>query len=490
MNAKRLFRKTGCYGAAIFIMALVACQGTAVLAKPASIKTAPGTGFAMEDAVINVANTVGKAVVSISTEHTAKVGPGVKFYFRGPSGGTSPEEDELLRRFFDQFFGGAPEREYRQMGLGSGVIVDSKGYILTNEHVISGADKIKVTLPDGREFAGEVVGKDTRSDLAIVKINAQNLPAVILGNSDNLKIGEWVVAIGNPFGFAMPNPEPTVTVGVISASHRSLGRIASVDRDYNNLIQTDAAINPGNSGGPLVNLKGEVIGINVAIISSTGGYQGIGFAIPINNAKKIMASLKEGKKILYGWLGVTVQDLTDDLAQQFGLSEAKGVLIADVMDNSPAQKAGLQAGDIIIELDNQTINNVREVLDIVSSLEVGKTIDIEIMRDKKKISLEATIGERPEAPENITYAPKESNVKWRGLTVQELDPATEGVVIVNVESMSPADEAGLMPADVIVEINKQPIRNLADYNKVTGTINKESVLARTLRGYFVIKGGK
>ena len=241
-------------------------------------------GFRMEDAIINVANTTGKAVVSISTEHTAKIGGGKRYYFSYPFG-SSPGEDESFRRFFDDFFGEMPEREYKQIGLGSGVIIDQEGYILTNEHVINDADKIKVTLSDGRDFKGEVKGRDARADLAIIKINASNLPVASLGDSDNLKIGQWMAAIGNPFAFAMQNPEPTVTVGVISALHRSLGRLSSRDSDYNDLIQTDAAINPGNSGGPLVSLKGEVVGINVAIFSTTGGYEGVGFAIPINNVE-------------------------------------------------------------------------------------------------------------------------------------------------------------------------------------------------------------
>ena len=213
-----------------------------------------------------------------------------------------------------------PDRDYKQVGLGSGVIIDSSGYILTNQHVIDQADKIKVTLSDGREFKGEIKGQDARSDLAVIKIVAKDLPAVELGNSEKLRIGEWVVAIGNPFGFALEGAEPTVTVGVISALHRSLGKILSRNRDYTDLLQTDAAINPGNSGGPLVNLKGEVVGINVAIFSTSGGYQGIGFAIPINAAKRIISQLIAGKEVLYGWLGITIQDLTEDMAKYFGLS--------------------------------------------------------------------------------------------------------------------------------------------------------------------------
>ncbi len=455
-------------------------------------------GFNMEDAVINVANITGKAVVSISTEHTAKIQGGRRYYFSTPFGGSQSPfgEDDPFRKFFDDFMGEMPDREYKQMGLGSGVIIDPEGYILTNEHVINDADKITVTLPDGREFQGEIKGRDARSDLAIIKIGVHNLPTASLGDSDNLKIGQWVVAIGNPFGFAMQNPEPTVTAGVISALHRSLGRSVSRDRDYNDLIQTDAAINPGNSGGPLVNLKGEIVGINVAIFSTSGGYQGVGFAIPIDNAKRIISRLIEGKKILYGWLGVTVQDLTDDLAKYFGLPNKNGVLVAKVLEKSPAQKAGIKESDVIKQFDNQAVNNVRELLGMVGKAEVGRKVKVTLLREKKELTLEVEIGERPENLEEMAAAESGISGAWRGLAVEEINPQNtrrfrveekKGVVVVEIEPNSPADEAGTIPGDVILEINKQPIKNLADYEKITKGL-KGDALFRTARGYFLIKG--
>jgi len=451
--------------------------------------------FNLEDAVVNVANTAGKAVVSIRTEQITKIGRR-RYYFRTPFG-ESPfgDEDDFFKRFFDEFFGEIPEQEYRQWGLGSGVIIDPEGYILTNEHVVGEADKITVTLPDGREFKGELKGKDVRSDLAVIKINAHNLPVASLGDSDNLKIGQWVVAIGNPYAFALQNPEPTVTAGVVSALHRSLGRILSRDRDYNDLIQTDAAINPGNSGGPLVNLKGEVVGINVAIFSTTGGYQGIGFAIPINNAKRIISQLIAGKKILYGWFGVTVQDLNEDLAKHFGLTDKTGALVAKVLKDSPAQKGGIKEADIIQKVDNKPINNVRELLNIVGRLEVGRKVKVEVWRDKKPVILEVVVGERPADLEKMEEAIIEETAKWRGLEVAELTEENrrrfrieekEGVLITDVEPGSKADEAGLSRAEVILEINRQPIKNLADYQRITKDI-KGNVLIRTSRGYFIIK---
>jgi serine protease Do len=334
--------------------------------------------------------------------------------------------------------------------------------------------------------------------LAIIKINAHNLPVVKLGDSDSLKIGQWVVAIGNPFAFALQNPEPTVTVGVVSALHRSLGRVFAHQRDYGNLIQTDAAINPGNSGGPLVNLKGEVVGINTAIFSTSGGYQGVGFAIPINSAKRILSKLVEGKKISYGWLGVTVQDLNEDLAKYFGLADKNGALIAKVLEDAPAAKAGLKEGDVIKQFDNKPINSVKDLLSIVGSTEAGKKVKIVIMRDKKQMALDIQVGERPEdleaEKEEISEEKGESKV-WRGLKVADLTAEIkkrirteekQGVVITAIEPDSPADESGLTATDIITSINRQVVKNISDYEKITKGL-KGVALVRTPRGYFLIK---
>ncbi|OGX15601.1 MAG: hypothetical protein A2166_02380 [Omnitrophica WOR_2 bacterium RBG_13_41_10] len=482
----------------LLFFSLTLIMGLVLVGSPLTPTAATPTpeGLRMEDAVISVANSVGKAVVSIGIEHTAKIPKMKRFYFSQPFGnGSSSGQDEQLRRFFDDFFGEMPQRKYKQMGLGSGVIIDPKGYILTNEHVVNGADKITVTLSDGREFKGEIKGQDPRADLAVIKINAHNLPYATLGDSSNLKIGQWVVAIGNPYAFAMQNPEPTVTVGVISAMHRSLGRTLSQERNYNDLIQTDAAINPGNSGGPLVNLKGEVVGINVAIFSTTGGYQGIGFAIPSNSAKRIMDKLIAGKKIVYGWLGITVQDLSDDLAKYFNLPDKNGVLVAKVLDNSPAQKAGLKDADLIRQFDNKAINNVRELLNIVSETEVGKKIKVVVIRDKKELTLEVEIGPRPQELSEATPIVSAESQNWRGLKVGDLTPENisrfkieekKGVVVVDVDPQSLADAAGIIPGDIILEINKQPVNNSADYEKVTKQA-KSNVLVKAARGYFLLK---
>ena len=439
----------------------------------------------IEKKCISVAQEVGKCVVSISTIATERVGIR-RFYF-----GT-PFEDDFFRRFFEEFFGESPFREYKRMGLGSGLIIDSQGYILTNEHVIAGADKIKVTLSDGREFDAEVVGKDFRSDLAVIKIEAHNLPTAELGDSDEVKIGEFVLAIGNPFGFAIENPEPTVTFGVVSALHRSLPRVGRRDRAYYDLIQTDAAINPGNSGGPLVDLNGKVIGINVAIITTTGGYEGLGFAIPINVAKRIISKLIKGEEIFYGWLGVSVQDLNKELAQYFGLKEPKGAVVIQVFKNSPASKAGFKEKDVIVEFDNKKVNSTRDLVRLVSNTEPGKEVEVVVYRKKRKVTLRVKIGKRPEHIKE-TYEIQSENM-WRGMEVETITPKvaqslglkdTVGVYVVFVEPGSPADKAGIMRGDVIKEVDDKRVYSKEDFfEAVKG--KKGIVLLKTNRGYIPI----
>ena len=469
---------------------------------PAVVPAGTFEGFRMEDSVINVASTTGKAVVSLTVEHVSKVGgPGTrKFYFNSPEDQSPFSENDPFRKFFDDFFGEVPEREYKQVGVGSGVIIDPQGYILTNQHVIDGADKITVVLPDGREFKGEIKGQDVRSDLAVVKISAKDLPVAVLGDSDNLRIGQWVVAIGNPFGLSVQNSEPTVTTGVISALHRTLGKTLGKGRDYSDLIQTDAAINPGNSGGPLVNLKGEIVGINVAIFSTTGGYQGVGFAVPSNIAKRIISRLIEGKKIEYGWLGITVQDLTEDLSGYFGLTDKNGALVAGVLKDGPAQKAGIKKGDIIKQFDAKAINSVKDLLAMVNKAEIGRKIKITVIRDKKEAVFEVVISSRPQDKdlEIPGQSPVQEEVQagvWRGLEVADLDSnqarkfniqEKEGVVVVEVKANTPADVAGVIPGDLILEVNRQKVKDVVEFQKITRGL-KGDCLVVTLRGYLVIK---
>ncbi len=455
----------------------------------ASPQSAP-SAESLESAFTRIAKDVGPAVVSISTEQVEKV----RQYFRGSPFGDPFEE------FFRQFYGDVPEREFHRFGLGSGVIIDARGYVLTNEHVIADADKITVTLSDGREFPGEVRGKDPRSDLAVIKIEAKQLPVAVLGDSETVRTGQWAVALGNPFGLMGAGPsvralgtEPTLTVGVVSALNRQLPRMSRFDRDYSSLIQTDAAINPGNSGGPLLNLQGDIIGINVAILSSSRGYEGVGFAIPVNKAKAILASLIEGKKVVYGWLGVHIQDITDDVAEYYSLTDRVGVLVYQVVEDGPAGKAGMKDGDIIRSVDGTAVEHTRQLIELVSRMPAGQETAIGVLREGKPLTLQVEIGERPT---EFGAAGAETAESWRGLKVatassESLGPMgaqgeISGVVITEVEPNSPADAAGLRAGDVINELNRVRISSADDYNKAIAGVTGNA-LVRTNRGYVVIK---
>ena len=465
-------------------------------------QAAPSEGETLQNAFIRVAQQSGPSVVSISTEQIEQV----RQYFRGHpffGGGGGGGGEDPFNDFFRQFYGGdVPQQEFRRFGLGSGVIIDERGFILTNEHVVADAEKITVTLADGREFKGTVKGKDPRTDLAVIKIDAKNLKAASLGDSAGVKTGQWAIALGNPFGLMGVGPsvratgsEPTLTVGVVSALKRQLPRTSRADRDYVDLIQTDAAINPGNSGGPLLNLQGEVIGVNVAILTSSRGFEGIGFAIPVNKAKAILDSLIEGKKVVYGWLGIQIQDITDDVAQYYGLTDREGVLIYQVLPDSPASKAGLKDGDIIKNVDGQAIHHSRELIDRVSMTKAGHKAAVELLRNGKREAATVEIGERPAEVEGAGAA--SASETWRGLQVGpltpesaerlNLPPGSVGVLVIGVEEGSPAEEAGLRTGDVINEINRTRIENFTDYRNAIAQV-KGSALVRTSRGYVVIKG--
>lgn len=454
----------------------------------------------LQNAFINVADKVGPAVVAISTERTQKIKgfPERRFSFRGPSDNDFFDREDPFEKFFEDFFGGFPEREFKQQGLGSGFIIDEEGHILTNHHVVAEADKITVSLSDGRSFDGKVKGSDPRSDLAVVKIEAKKLPVVKLGNSGNVKTGEWVVALGNPFGHILRSPNPTVTVGVVSALHRQIpsGGNQSLHLD---MIQTDAAINPGNSGGPLCNINGEVIGINVAIFSTSGGYQGVGFAIPINVAKDVLADLIEGKSISYGWLGVQAQEITDDLAEYFNLSDKEGVLIAKVLEGSPAKKAGIKEGDIIIEFGGEKLKDTYDLVRKVGRTKPGTTVDVKFIRDRMQRVIQVKIDRKPSEEEEletgkIVPEEKESN-SWRGIKVANITDEIagqlgtkdkKGVVIVEIDSQSPFYMMGMRRGDIIREINRNIIKDANDFNKITKEA-RDKVLIRSDKGYFIVE---
>ena len=412
-------------------------------------------------AMAEVVASVKPAVVNISSSKTIK-------------GGTlSPfANNPFFRRFFgdDPRFSEKP-REYRQSALGSGVIVHKDGYILTNNHVVKGADEIKVILSDKREFKGKVIGLDPKTDLAVIKIDSDNLPVIELGDSDILRTGESVLAIGNPFGLSQ-----TVTTGIVSATGRANVGIA----DYEDFIQTDAPINPGNSGGALVNVRGELIGINTAIFSTSGGYQGIGFAIPSNMAKTVMESLIKEGKVVRGWLGVTIQPLTPELSKQFGLKDEKGILVADVTEGSPAEKAGIQRGDIILEFGGREVSEGRTLRNSVANTIPNTVVKVKLMRDGNPKVVEVRISEIPSEVQSVA---KTFETRLKGVQVQNITPALmrdlgipkrfTGVVITDIEDGSPA-EGILMKDDVIMEINKNRIKDTGDYEKAVSMIKPDT----------------
>ncbi len=407
----------------------------------------------------------------------------------------SPFEDPFfdeLRRFFGPDVlpkrNVPEEKEYEQSGLGSGVIITSEGYILTNNHVVAYADrvadKIKVTLSDEREFDAEIKGRDPETDLAVIKINAKNLPTVKLGDSDKIKVGEWVLAIGNPFGL-----QHTVTAGIVSA----VGRTNMGVTQYEDFIQTDAAINPGNSGGPLVNLDGEVVGINTFIFSRSGGYMGVGFAIPINMAQKVMEQLIEKGKITRGWLGVSIQDLNEELAKALELKQTKGIVVRQVEVGSPADNAGIKSNDIILKIDGKQIDTTKQLMQIIAGITPGTEVEITILRENKEISKKIKIIEK-QSLQNITERKDSTELQDKlGLEVKELTDELaqqynlkeqKGVIITKVLPDSLAEKAELQAGDLIVEINGYVINNMDDYRKATEKIEeKKSVEFNCIRSY-------
>jgi len=439
--------------------------------EPENVAETFNSAFSLQESFVNVARMVKPAVVQVTTEKT------VTLRYWDPFGNLG----DVFRNPFEDFFQPRePKRkEYqqKQKSLGSGFIVDSSGYILTNNHVVKDMDKIMVKLMDEKkELKATVIGTDSKTDLAILKIKGfGKFPTVKLGDSEAIRVGEWAIAIGNPFGL-----DETVTVGVISAKGRKGFGISQ----YEDFIQTDASINPGNSGGPLVNLKGEVIGINTFIVAPSIS-SGIGFAIPINMAKDVFSQLKEKGRVVRGWLGIIIQPLTEELRNSFGLGETEGVLIGDVMKNSPAEKGGLKRGDVIIQFDQRVIKEPDELSRIAANTAPGKTIPVKIIRERKEKTLEIKIEEMP--AEESLIAEKEGEEYWRGLNVEAITEdlmkrfnldTNEGVMVNEVESGSSADEAGIRKGTIIKQINQKRINNLSDYTEAIGGIkkNKDAIL--------------
>ena len=418
----------------------------------------------------DLAKKVGPAVVNISTEHNVKSS---EFQFRGPMGKNDQFED-----FFKKFFGDQVPREYKQRGLGSGFIISKDGLVITNNHVVDKADVIKVKLSNGEDHDAEVVGRDPKTDIALIKIKGGGpFPFLPLGDSDKIQVGDWVLAVGNPFGL-----ESTVTAGIISAKQRNIGA-----GPYDDFLQTDAPINPGNSGGPLVDLEGEVIGINTAIVASG---QGIGFAIPSNMASNIIAQLRDSGKVVRGWLGVMIQRITPELEKSFNLKDDQGALVADVPEDSPAAKAGVKRGDVIVEFNGKAIKEWSDLPGMVANTKVGETVPVKVLRDGKEKVVEVKIGELKEEMAAATGEERQEEAKL-GMTVEEITPDVasrlgiekeEGVIVTRVEENSPAAEAGLRPGDIIKEIQREPVKDMASYNNLISKLEKGNALILIKRG--------
>ena len=442
--------------------------GIALLGVTAFILTAQYTYAAQDNSkpttpasFANLVDEVKNAVVNISTTQVVEGNPLMPFLGPGsPFGhffGMNPKE----------FFGNQPQGKMKTHALGSGFIISSDGLILTNNHVVAKATEIKIKLLNGKEYDAKLVGRDSKTDLALIKVTPDNdFPKpVVLGDSDAMRVGDWVMAVGNPFGLGN-----TVTTGIISAKSRILG-----EGPYDDFLQTDAAINPGNSGGPLFNMQGQVIGINTAIIAQG---QGIGFAIPINMAKELLPQLKKGK-VIRGWLGIMIQDITPELAKSFGLKSTKGVLVSEVVQGSPAEKAGLLRGDIILRFDGKEIKNAHMLSQMAAATAPNTQAKIDLLRNGEEKTISVELGTMPEGEQNIVSPEEKSD--W-GMRVQELtpqlahqlglEPGTTGVVISEVNNGSPAAAAGLRPGDLITEVNREAIKNLNDYRQALQKVKK------------------
>lgn len=423
----------------------------------------------LERAFIKIAEEVTPAVVNISTVY--KVEHPERGQFKGPF-------KDFYDDFFEDFRKSIPHSEIPQRSLGSGVIVRSDGYILTNNHVIEKAQKIEIRLSDKTKFTGEVIGRDPKTDIAVVKIDPQGhkLAVAKLGDSDKSRVGQWAIAIGNPFGL-----DRTVTVGVVSATGRSDIGIAA----YENFIQTDASINRGNSGGPLLNIHGEVIGINTAIIASG---QGIGFAVPINMARNIMEQLIEHGEVVRGWLGIAIQPVTEELSKKFGVKAGSGALVGQVFKDDPADQAGVKVGDIVVKLDGTPVTDPGHLSRLVATIPPGKKVEVVIIRDKKEKTITVSVGKQKE---EVQPTAKEKAAIY-GMKVQELTPQlakkfgvteAKGVLVSHVKPAGPAARAGIEAGDMIAGVNHKKVTGLKDYEQIISTVKSgESILVLRIRG--------
>ena len=475
------------YTAALFVLAIGIVIGLVLSSQLGIMNLIPGKSRVsaksievlteLSEALSDVATVATPSVVNISTMRVIKSPEGTPFEFF---------DDPFFRRFFgDQYPHPNVPRERKEQSLGSGVIVSENGYIVTNNHVIEKGEAIKVLLSDKRDFTAKLIGADPKTDIAVIKIEAQELSALPWGDSDKLKAGDITFAIGNPFGL-----NQTVTMGVISAVGRANVGIA----DYEDFIQTDAAINPGNSGGALLNVRGELIGINTAIVSRSGGYQGIGFAVPSNMARSVIESLIQHKKVVRGWLGVSIQEVTSDLAQEFGARDLRGAIVSGVVKGSPAEKAGIRQGDVILQYNGKLVQDTAHLRNMVSQTPVGTRVKVKLLRKKKETTVEAMIAELPKKTAEVVpggRAGERESSALAGTVVREVTPEIarrfgmgkdeKGGVIVKVAGDSRAFEAGLRPGDIVLQVNHADIVTLEDYNAAIGNLSNDEIVLLLVR---------
>ncbi len=468
----------------IFLQSRNSGSGTAYVYPGDANPPVKKTSTKIKSAILNLGDSPGNSVLhelnNELVDIASRINPSVVTVFVA-------QKVEIQRSPFDfgpfSFFD-VPGRQEVQKGMGSGVIVSKDGYILTNNHVVKKADNIKVRLYNGKQLPAKVIGTDPKTDIAVIKINAKNLPVAELGNSDDVKVGQVVMAVGSPLSKTLVN---TVTMGIISAKGRANEDLA----DYSDYLQTDAAINPGNSGGPLVNVDGKVIGINSAIATQTGGFQGIGFAIPINMAKNIMEQLIKNGKVVRGFLGVNIQPLTPAMAKGFGVENARGgAVIAHVEDGTPADKAGLKTGDVIVALNGHKITDFNEFRGDIASTKPGTVVTLTIFRDGKKKDVKVKLGEMSgeEASNGSSSTKSLLNFTVHDITQQlarryHLDNDAEGVVVTSIDKMSAAYDAGLREGDVITSVDRQRIQDVSDFDKTLKGVKKgDTILLRIVRG--------
>ena len=430
----------------------------------------------------SLADTVSPAVVHIRVEKTVKGrGPAFHQFDQNPFG-----DNEQFKKFFGRNFGQQRRPEFKQPGQGSGFIIDKTGYIVTNNHVVEGADTIKVILKDDSEYDAQIVGRDPVTDIALIKVEPKgDLPTVPMGSSDNLKVGEWVAAIGSPFGL-----EHTVTAGIVSAKGRVIG-----SGPYDDFIQTDASINPGNSGGPLINMSGEIVGINTMIIA---GGSGIGFAIPIDLAEDIISQLKTSGEVTRGWLGISIQDLKGNLAEYYGVQDKSGVLVANVVPGDPADQAGIQPNDIITEIDGKKVTTSRDLTNLAAKLGVGDAARVTLLRDGRQKTLDVKVGKRPLTMAAVSEKQQQEKEGEYGFQVTELTPQvaqrynlkeTTGVIVVEVEPNSKAQTAGIQQGDLIIEINRKNVASVKDFKNLIDQHKKEdgiNLLVKRMNGGLMV----